>query len=207
VQICTQPPRQGYWANRPRQHCLDGSALACDCESLDRRPARSRYGRRAAASRRLSLVAAPSSMRSRRPERAHAPFMVRSSHGLEPDAAVARCRCRTKAAASAGAHAHRAGNPDRPARRQAHRTGAIAASPKRSPIWGARRRGSDRRARCPEATRSRAAESHLTELTDRVDPPGGSAPEDHLRGEPTRCDALDRCLQRNRGPVALGFRS
>jgi hypothetical protein len=31
--------------------------------------------------------------------------------------------------ASAGAHAHRAGNPDRPARRQAHRTGAIAASP------------------------------------------------------------------------------
>jgi len=30
--------------------------------------------------------------------------------------------------ASAGAHAHRPGNPDRPARRQAHRTGAIAAS-------------------------------------------------------------------------------
>jgi retinol dehydrogenase-12 len=35
--------------------------------------------------------------------------------------------------ASAGAHAHRAGNPDRPARRQAHRTGAIAASYEDSP--------------------------------------------------------------------------
>jgi hypothetical protein len=34
--------------------------------------------------------------------------------------------------ASAGAHAHRAGNPDRPGRHQAHRTGAIAASPIRS---------------------------------------------------------------------------
>jgi hypothetical protein len=31
--------------------------------------------------------------------------------------------------ASAGAHAQRASNPDRPARRQAHPTGAIAASP------------------------------------------------------------------------------
>jgi|ERR1019366_10297222 hypothetical protein len=34
--------------------------------------------------------------------------------------------------ASAGADAHRAGNPDRPTRRQAHRTDAIAASPIRS---------------------------------------------------------------------------
>jgi hypothetical protein len=35
--------------------------------------------------------------------------------------------------ASAGAHPHRVRSPDRPARRQAHRTGTVAASPKRSP--------------------------------------------------------------------------
>ena len=40
--------------------------------------------------------------------------------------------------ATSGADAHRTGNPDRPARRQAHRTGAIAASPKHS--RGGRRR-------------------------------------------------------------------
>jgi hypothetical protein len=33
---------------------------------------------------------------------------------------------------SIGAHAHRPGNPDRPARRQTHRTGAVAASPMQS---------------------------------------------------------------------------
>jgi hypothetical protein len=45
--------------------------------------------------------------------------------------------------ASAGARASRAGNPDRPARRQAHWTGAIAASPERSPSRTCPKCGSD----------------------------------------------------------------
>jgi hypothetical protein len=62
------------------------------------------------------------------------PPVSRTSSTLPSVLASLRSFCfRTKAAARApAAHAQRAGNPDRRARRQAHRTDAIAASPERS---------------------------------------------------------------------------
>jgi hypothetical protein len=71
--------------------------------------------------------------------------LVLSSHDLGAAATHNRCCVRTKAAARApAAYAHRAGNPDRPARRRAHRTGAIAASPKRWPAAGRLEHETDR---------------------------------------------------------------
>jgi hypothetical protein len=71
--------------------------------------------------------------------------LKRSGHHARAEIAPAGGRLVDKGSrASAGAHAHRAGNPDRPARRQAHRTGAIAASPLRSPGWDRSGRQCDR---------------------------------------------------------------
>jgi hypothetical protein len=57
----------------------------------------------------------------------------RRSNDLDADGALVRGRPPDKGSrASAGADAHRVGNPDRPARGRAHRTGAIAASRKDS---------------------------------------------------------------------------
>ena len=73
------------------------------------------------------------------------PHLARSSHGIGAETPVRRGRSRTKAAG-------RAGNCDRPARRQAHLTGAIVASRgcrkipgpldrTQSPIWPTLRKG------------------------------------------------------------------